>query len=349
MAAALRPEYVLDHDHRWHASGPRVAGMIVGVHGGAASMKNPSGRTSWGDKALRCQFSPDMDSFDLHNALLLAGASEIVYREPAAAEQFVLRQWGFGQFAFIDADDTQAFVAGDPRTVVVCFRGTETNDLGDWLTDADTSLVAGPLGGRVHEGFYDALSHVWQAVDRAVGRFDPHKAKPLWITGHSMGGALAALAAARWLDRGRRVSGIYTFGQPRTGDGTFARNFNFELKCNAFRFVNNNDLVTRIPPRALGYSHLGTFKYLTSEGKLEDDIGWWRMFLDRWTFRLDEVLRAACDGIDDHSMITYRQCLEAAVAALPRRKPRAPQVRPPTIAPRPADNSSLIQPRRRAA
>jgi triacylglycerol lipase len=291
----------------------------------------------------------------LQNASLLAYAAESAYDHPQAIESLARDEWECDDFDFFDDNDTQAFVASDEAAIVVCFRGTETDRLCDWLTDADISLVPGPLEGRVHGGFYDALSDVWHVVDRAVRQLDRQQRKSLWITGHSLGGALASLAAARWLNSGRPVQGLYTFGQPRTGDRTFARNFNFAIKGSAFRFVNNSDLVARIPPRSLGFHHTGTFKYFTEDGHFEENFTWWQAFLDRWTFRFDWLLGTAFDSVDDHSMSTYRQRIDTA-AALPalRLVDSAPTHFDEQIEPMPASEASpillrMVAPRRRAA
>ena len=253
-----------------------------------------------------------LDSFSLDRAYALAMASELAYEDGASVEHSVREEWGFDRCRFVDSDDSQGFVAANRDVVIVAFRGTEANDVSDWLTDADFTLVDGPLEGQVHEGFYDALADVWQVVNHELQLLDPQQRKSLWVTGHSLGGALAALAAARWAEAGRHVSGLYTFGQPRTGDAKFRRNFNFAMKASAFRFVNDNDLVTRIPPRALGYSHVGTLKYFTDAGRLEGDVSWWQMFLDRWTFHIDGFLDGALEAAQDHSMTGYRQLIEQA-------------------------------------
>jgi triacylglycerol lipase len=304
------------------------------------------------------RFQPRCDEFRLDNAVLLAYAAESVYDEPEMIEAEARDVLECDDFDFFDDNDTQAFVAADAEKIVVCFRGTESDRLCDWLTDADISLVEGPLEGRVHGGFYDALSDVWHVVDRAVQQLDRYGHKTLWVTGHSLGGALASLAAGRWLDRGRKVQGLYTFGQPRAGDRTFARNFNFAIKGSAFRFVNNSDLVARIPPRSLGFHHAGTFKYFTEDGRFEEHFTWWQAFLDRWTFRFDRLLGSAFDGVEDHSMTTYRQRIEAA-ASRPelRLVDSAPSSFPEQAEPLAEETASpalplsmpMIEPRRRAA
>lgn len=291
-------------------------------------------------------FSPHSQHFRLENAALLAYGAESAYDEPGAIESLVRDEWECHDFDFFDDSDTQAFVASDDQAIIVCFRGTETDRLCDWLTDADISLVDGPLSGRVHGGFYDALSDVWHGVERAVRQLDRRQQKSVWITGHSLGGALATLAAARWLDSGRAVQGLYTFGQPRAGDRTFARNFNFAIKGSAFRFVNNSDLVTRIPPRSLGFQHCGTFKYFTEDGRFEEHFNWWQAFLDRWTFRFDRLLGNAFDGVEDHSMKIYRERIEAAAA---RPTLRLVTSAPSSFAEQEEELPAMIEPRRRAA
>jgi len=250
--------------------------------------------------------------FCLQTAYGLAIAAEAVYESAAKTLSLAVDSWGAQQAEFFDESDTQAVVASNRMSTLVSFRGTQSNSLADWLTDIDADLVPGPMGGEVHVGFYDALSDVWKAIDDYVKLTDPLGRKHLFVTGHSLGGALAMLATARWHEEGRKVSGMYTFGQPRVGDRTFKRNFDFALKPYAFRLVNNNDIVTRLPQEAFGYYHGGVQQYLSDEGlELLRNISAWRIFLDRWKGRFRRLLLG--EGIDDfadHSMINYRQRLE---------------------------------------
>lgn len=291
-----------------------------------------------------------LEPFRLDRAYALAMAAELAYESAEAIERTVRDEWGFDHCRFVESDDSQAFVAADDDVLIAAFRGTEADDVSDWLTDADFTLVDGPLGGKVHEGFYDALADVWQVVQSEIVELDPQQRKSLWVTGHSLGAALAALAAARWLDSDRHVHGLYTFGQPRTGDAAFCRNFNFRLKASTFRFVNDNDLVTRVPPRVLGFSHVGTIKYFTDAGRLEGDVSWWKMFLDRWTFHLDGLLDGAIEGAQDHSMTAYRQLVEAAMGDDVHGEPHGARSHSSDILPMfPPAHKAMILPRRRAA
>ncbi len=254
--------------------------------------------------------------FDLTIALRLACAAELSYADSQVIEETVIRTWGYPHVRFFDVETTQCFVAADTQTVVVCFRGTEANRYEDWLADLDMELVVGPLDGRVHEGFYDALSCVWQLIDREVTRLLAAGPRRLWVTGHSLGAALATLAVARWLEAGCAVRGLYTFGQPRTGDNAFARNFDFLFRPHTFRIVNDQDVVTQTPPSALGYQHLGTLIHFTDFGTLIDGSEDADRSFGGWRRAVEKLLAWSREGLDDHRMIYYRRRIATALRLL---------------------------------
>jgi alpha/beta superfamily hydrolase len=86
--------------------------------------------------------------------------------------------------------------------------------------------------------------------------------RTIWFTGHSLGAALATLAANRY----GKTQGLYTFGSPRVGDVDFADDFHIS----AYRFVNNNDIVAKVPP-PIRYKHVGDLKYIDSSGLVHED------------------------------------------------------------------------------
>ncbi|MDJ0718521.1 MAG: lipase family protein [Prochloraceae cyanobacterium] len=257
-------------------------------------------------------FVHDKTTFEWQNAYHLALAAELSY-EKADKIEGIVTGWGFEKFKFIQAPDgTECFIMSNKNIIVVCFRGTD--QLEDWITNLDLELIKGPFEGRVHQGFYTSLSGVWQRIERTIASFRGNKPKSLWFTGHSLGAALATLAVARWREEDRPVDGLYTFGQPRTGDREFARNFNFDFKPYTFRFVNNNDIVTRIPSRQpLKYSHVGTFKYFTEAGEFREDISYWNRFLDRMHGRIADILEWGSDGIKDHAISEYVKNIKKAL------------------------------------
>jgi triacylglycerol lipase len=280
--------------------------------------------------------------FDLATACRLAAAAELIYEEPHVIEQTAIADWHCSQFHYYDAEETQCLLAVSQDAIVVSFRGTEPNRPQDWITDLNFDLVDGPLGGQVHEGFYDSLSCVWHLLDQQVKQLQSERQRRLWVTGHSLGAALATLAVARWREADQPVSGLYTFGQPRTGDRTFARNFDFAFRPRTFRIVNHLDIVTRTPPRALGYYHVGSFVYLDEKGELIHDICRWRQFLAGWKGAIETILDWGREGVKDHSMVRYREQIERLL-----QRPGPHRLR--LVIPDAKESPALIRPRRRAA
>ncbi len=145
-------------------------------------------------------------------------------------------------------------MASTDTLAIVGFRGTEITHLEDDLSDAEAKLVVWSTGGRVHQGFAGALESVWQPLQAYLASL---RREAVWFTGHSLGAALATLAAARWKSLGGDVGGVYTIGSPRVGDGEFADTFEPALAGRCFRYVNGNDGVTQVPFEAWGYRHVG--------------------------------------------------------------------------------------------
>lgn len=234
-------------------------------------------------------FDVDAKKHSIRNAYWLARTSEIVY-QPESKVKAEFAKWGFSEnecncFGFdrikhkhILKYDPQVFVAGRSDMIILAFRGTEPQNMRDWSTDAEISKKPVPeLKGEVHKGFLNALDAIWNDVwvyVRTIRDKYPLKDKcPLWITGHSLGGALAVLATAKLLtENGGLVKGLYTFGQPRVGDAAFAHYFNSLFESNTFRYVNNNDIVPRILFRFWNYSDVGILNYFNEHGKLQSNV-----------------------------------------------------------------------------
>jgi predicted lipase len=140
------------------------------------------------------------------------------------------------------------------------------------MADADLFLTDSGQGGKVHKGFKEALDEVWEKA----GLLDYIRSKDtsnrsVWFTGHSLGAGLATLAA----DRYGNVRGLYTFGSPRVGDIDFKSDFHIST----YRIVNNNDVVTRVPPAGL-YYHVGDLKYIDNKGLIHDNTCRWERVTD---------------------------------------------------------------------
>jgi triacylglycerol lipase len=208
-------------------------------------------------------FEPHATSFSKTNAQILAQASAMAYREPAKCAKWAAVSGFTGPFDVFDNADTQGFVAESADAIIVAFRGTQPNRPMDWFVDFRATRGAWDHNvGHVHDGFYSALRKVW-GVTLANGEVLPRRLlnrgnKTIWITGHSLGGALAELCAAQALFVSKiPVQGVYTFGQPRVGNNDFADAVNAKLGSGIFRFVNDRDIVPRVPLFSMGFCHYG--------------------------------------------------------------------------------------------
>ncbi len=264
------------------------------------------------------EFVHDATTFNLQNALSLALCADLAYKDKTIIEEKVKGEWKFSGCQFIEnrGDDTQLFVMSNNNVAIVAFRGSEPN-IKDWGRNFTFPFDDGPFGGDVHSGFYSGVNNVWEMLTGAIKDFNGTGQKTLWFTGHSLGGALATLAVAKLREMNQSVSGLYTFGQPRVGDEIFADGFNSKFKSLSFRFVNNNDIVTRVPPSVLKFSHIGTFKYFNKDGKLKSDISYWERFYDRLHGRVENIFKTEnkdfADGIKDHNMKNYIRLIGDAI------------------------------------
>ena len=257
-------------------------------------------------------FDARASAYNLNNAYWLAQAAKIAYQEKDTIQPAVANL-GLENFEFLSKDDTEGYIAANEEIIVVAFRGTEPSHLQDLLADARLHKVKGPLGD-VHRGFLRAFKLVKDDMYNAIERYrDKDNPQSLWLTGHSLGAALAVVATAHLLADEQTVDGLYNFGQPRVGDDTFAEEFQRLFQGQYFRFVNNNDAVTRVPPRAFGYSHTGELRYIESSGEIQEDMGFWKSFLDRVSGRIEDFLKPGTDGLKDHSMGDYVQHIENAL------------------------------------
>ncbi len=230
------------------------------------------------------------------NAKKFATLAELAYQDAETIKEAVSIE--YDKFKFIESGDTQVFVAGNDDEVVVSFRGTESFQ--DWLTDAKFRMVDSAIG-KIHRGFTDALYEVFNELVNTVEEFLDDE-QYLYITGHSLGGALATLFA---IIVDEDLDGVYTFGSPRVGNRAFKKAYDSKLKGISFRYVNNNDIVTRVPFWLFGYRHVGLLRYLASDGVTHQKISSFGYFLDRLRGRAKDFGNKGTDGIKDHAIGAY--------------------------------------------
>ena len=150
--------------------------------------------------------------------------------------------------------------------IVVAFRGSKT--LTDFVQDFKKRLVDwmgyGVPSMRVHHGFLEDYTAISDEVGKQVRALQrAHSFAPVYITGHSLGGALAKMCAFDLHIQGIDIAGVYTFGSPRVGDRVWRSRYNEELRRVTYRFVNGNDIVPRAPEWFFGYRHCGNELFFT--------------------------------------------------------------------------------------
>lgn len=166
-------------------------------------------------------------------------------------------------------DPVQCYVADDGQFGIVAFRGTLPTSLANWLVDMDVELTdaAGWAEGvRVHAGFWRAASALLEDYGQIAGlrrylteRYEASPELELHFTGHSLGGALAILAA--W--DVRRAQSVHTYGSPRVGNERFVETFS-QNGIAHYRVVHRHDLVPHLPASTpfLQYVHGGQLKHI---------------------------------------------------------------------------------------
>jgi triacylglycerol lipase len=209
------------------------------------------------------RFEPNARGFSALNAVSLCNAALLAYSPQDDVRRF-LSKWDFDLASFrpLRQADTQGFAVRGAAGAIVSFRGTEPTNILDWFSDFNYHSIdfckshdvePSVIRGLVHGGFAAALNVVRNDLLQAVDAL----AKPgdsIWITGHSLGGALALLAAAVLRFEAKlEIAGLYTYGQPRVGDAEFCKALDQALDGRFFRYVNDQDIVPHVP--AIGLPH----------------------------------------------------------------------------------------------
>ncbi len=190
-------------------------------------------------------------------AFELANCSSIAYMPPVFAEE-ELRQRGYTDVQTLNFGSALGYVATLDDVAVIMFRGTNPPEIQDWYVNLNNKAYASEHG-PVHAGFwgsYDALH------SQVVEVLRQKQLQRVWITGHSLGGALAVVCSYRLSsEKITEISGVMTFGQPRVGSKEFCRHMESELPAKMVHFVNENDLVPRVPR---SFDHFGSLVWYTA-------------------------------------------------------------------------------------
>ena len=232
-----------------------------------------------------------------------------------------------------DNNGSQAILLENDQHIFLGFRGTEPTSIKDLKADAKATTAGCESGGKIHTGFNDAFNDIAIDIQNALNEARFHQ-KPLFITGHSLGGALATVATKK-LKHSAGIAACYTYGSPRVGDMDWTTG----IKTPIYRVVNAADPVTMLPPssetislfawasgfipyagnvikRTLlskfgGYYHIGDMRYLSncpqadySKVNLHYGVSF---FFRVKAFLIKKMSFAKVPG--DHSITVYRKKL----------------------------------------
>lgn len=231
-------------------------------------------------------FEHSSSGYSLANAWWLAEASFAAYGDfsdqPSKIDLKHLEniKWSFDA---VSAENTQCLCLEGANAIILAFRGTRIESFGDpsslfrrgyinnWqdlVTDFEFLPKNIGDGREVHVGFEKAVEAVFPHVQARIANLKGKK--KIWCTGHSLGAAIATLAADRLArgdgDNKYEVQGLYTYGSPRAGNGEFVNTFPVS---NTYRFVHHRDIVTTVPPPGF-YGHVGNLRYITAAGEIQE-------------------------------------------------------------------------------
>lgn len=238
----------------------------------------------------------NISSFSLvKQSLAMAQLAKAAYSRNG---RLTFAHWGFTHdYKILNHRFSWVHVAANDRAVVLSFKGTSIKSLNDFLADAD---VWPNMDGHswVHRGFKRRSEWI---LPQVINYLKNHPGKEIWITGHSMGGAIGLHIACELESIGIGPVKIFTFGSPRVGNRDYVK----LIKSTHHRFVNCNDLVPKMPISWIGYRHHGNLYYLNFYGELRDFNAWQR-FKDRFRSKIHALKRGKLfDSFNDHKIGSY--------------------------------------------
>ncbi|MET7245883.1 lipase family protein [Methylobacterium sp. EM32] len=191
-----------------------------------------------------------------------AWLAQLAYEDDAAKVDSIARDWSLRRIlsraprvlALPWQPETRLHVlepaggTAGPSVVTVC--GTDPLRFANWVTNLNVM----PAAGGVHSGFLAALDAAWPDLEPVLRE----RAGPVWIVGHSLGAAIAALGALRACETlALTPEAVYAFGMPRVGGEAFAARYEALLGARTLRLVHGHDVVPRLPPDGIGFRHVG--------------------------------------------------------------------------------------------
>lgn len=232
-------------------------------------------------------------------ARLLAEASLAVYEDDERTALNIMKNWCDSVISidFVKRDNAVAAIVEHPDFRIWTFRGTD--DASDWLDNLDFELSPHKM---FHKGFHEHYQKVGEGMCELHSILAEQRGiKPVYFTGHSLGGACATIAAI--VDAyhiGRPPAALMVFGSPRVMT-SMIKDSDERMGFPFYRFRRCGDIVPRLPPRALHFHHGGTGIYIDRKRRFHKDWEWWNRLIDRilgW--------KKSIRPVTGHNMFNYK-------------------------------------------
>lgn len=224
------------------------------------------------------------------------------------------------RFFYNPRSNAHGFVVTNENVCIVAFRGSR--EAKDFHQDSKINFASIDesldKNVKAHEGFRECCISIQEDAIRFMKEVNPRKL-PLIITGHSLGGAnavLAAYMATVYPDKSHddthySIKAMYTYGQPRVGNHHFHEDFKRRGKLDEklIRVVNKGDVITRMPPFLSGYRHNGHELFFDEWG-----IPWWNLH-DFYKIRVvihdfrAQLIQGKVSFLENHFMENYLSLL----------------------------------------
>tara|TARA_R110000822_G_scaffold104249_1_gene231022 strand:- start:960 stop:1724 length:765 start_codon:yes stop_codon:yes gene_type:complete len=244
----------------------------------------------------------------LERSLLFAKLSSVAYLDLAEAKK-AARNLGFTTIEFYNKDGAQAYRFQNKSDLIIACRGTQPTEFQDIGADLKAFPVLAETVSRVHRGFKTEVDELWPMICEDINRKSNLK-KDLWFCGHSLGAAMATIMASRAMynrELGNPVE-LFTYGSPRVG----WKGYCSSIGVLHHRWKNNNDIVTTVPLRIMGYRHHGTEHYINAYGNLRTPTGYQRV-KDKIRGIVQGLSEGKIDSFSDHGIGEYINHIQSSI------------------------------------
>ena len=199
--------------------------------------------------------------------VVCAKLSNISYLSPMEIKDKLAKDFG-PSMIFTDHNDFGMAVKTKDK-FIIAFRGTD--DRSDVISDINVIPLYKKKYGWIHRGVYNAAEELIGQVKNAIKYLNADN-KPIYITGHSLGGAMACIAALMLENEGYHISGVITFGAPKCGKSGFKAKFQKEI-VHSKQYMFDRDPVPKVPRGYMFWKHPG--KKLVEPKFDEIKKSWW--------------------------------------------------------------------------